>query len=649
MTDRVYSKADFFCGAGGMVAGYSWARTEMLGVRGRFETVLALDADAKALASCERMNGVRVTLGDLFEHDAYVAYHADKRCWCRSKLTLAECHNSPPPEWVEMQPEDLRRLCPGGADVLAGSPPCKGFSRLTSGKRAESPKYQALNTLVVRWLWLWLNAFPDAPPRLIILENVPDIADPRRRRQRRGEALIARVEAMLAAYGYACRRTAYDCADIAGLAQHRDRFLLVGRHVATTQAPLLEPFKLPVRSIGDVIGGLPPPLGDTGIPMHVLPNNKRPTEERLAFVEPGRDWRSIEPNWQSAPGFRLLDVGDGVDVLLPAGEGGVLDPRLVKRAYGGIYGVREWDETLGTMTGRANPSTGAYSVADPRVEDCFGGGYGVNEWDDSAGTVTGSSGWASSGQSSVADPRLPPRENRHSSKYSIADWDKQARTITTTRGGPGAPGVADPRLTCTPTGATLRVVEMGATSPPIIGTSGVWSSGSVQIADPRVAKAPRNGAFGVQEWDGQAAAVTGSFDLHNAPAAVQAPPPRAGRVILAPDWRRWRERDEWVTSHWARSMTLRELASLQSFPLLDHQGRPLQLVGTLDEQRMQIGNAVPPEAARVIAELMLGTLLASDLGVSVTGGSGIWVREGGVLRWHATSRRQCEVSVEAAP
>lgn len=53
------------------------------------------------------------------------------------------------------------------------------------------------------------------------------------------------------------------------------------------------------------------------------------------------------------------------------------------------------------------------------------------------------------------------------------------------------------------------------------------------------------------------------------------------------------------------------------------------------------------QAARVIAELMLATLLASKLGVPVWGGGGIWVREAGVLRWHATSRGQADMRGDA--
>ena len=637
MTDITWTCADFFCGAGGMVGGYEAARAEMAGVRGRFKTVLAVDVWDVAAESCERMNGVKVHVADLFTADQYVAFWAAKPCWCGSRVDLGKCHASTPPGWVEMQPADLRRLCPGGVRVLKGSPPCKGFSRLLGSEAASAEKYQALNGLVVRWMWLWLEAFPDAPPDLILMENVPDIADPRRKKRRRGEALVERVEKMLSAYGFASRRTAFDCGPIAGLAQHRDRFLLAARRVATCQAPLLEPFELPMRTIGDVIRDLPPPVGPSDVPMHVLPGNSRRTLERLAFVEAGRDWRSIEENWASAAGWALVD-----GVLIPTSAEGGPDPRLGRVAHNNVLRLGDWHGQSPCVTGGGGGANG--NVADPRCAKAYYGGiFGVREEDDQAVTVTGRSG-VSTGAFAFADTRvevddvrLPPNEERHSI-YFCGDMDGQARTITASSGG-GRQTIADPRMGCEPNGATLRVLATEGQCPTVTATPRVWSSGSIQVADARVNKPPRNGAFGVQELDDQADTVTGSIDVHNGPAAVAAPPTSC-LVLIAPDWKLWRRTGRWVPRAWHRPFSMRELADLQSVPRNGHDGRPLQLAGTMDEQRMQVGNMVPFEAARVIAELMLATLLASALGVPVSGGSGIWVREAGVLRWHASSRGQ---------
>lgn len=60
--------------------------------------------------------------------------------------------------------------------VLFTSPPCKGFSGLLSETKSRTRKYQALNRLTLRGIWLTLEAYRDDPVELILLENVPRIA-----------------------------------------------------------------------------------------------------------------------------------------------------------------------------------------------------------------------------------------------------------------------------------------------------------------------------------------------------------------------------------------------------------------------------------------------------------------------------------------
>lgn len=665
MSDLIYRLATFFAGSGGSVAGYAAARVEALGVRARFESVIATDCWPTALETCARMTGSPVQLADLFDYDGYVAFHG----------------HEPPPGWRPMTPADLRAMCPGGVDVVFASPPCKGFSRLLGANAAKAAKYGALNSLVFRWLWLVLEAWPERPPRLVIMENVPDIADPTRRKVRRGEALVQRVEAMLASYGYASRRATHDCGPLGGLAQTRRRFLLVGRHVETCAALLYEPFEQPMKTIGDVIGDLPLPCFENAVPGNDLPNITRRTEQRLAFVEPGSDWRSIEATWSSAPGWAEVERG-GLRWLLPTDEAGAVlvdDPRVSSSYHGGAFGVVPFDEASGTVTGGGRPSNGAFTVADPRPagvrhnnvlrlgdydapSPCVTGGgtptaggicvadprvkgyhagvQGVLDFAGQAGTVTGQT-LPSNGAYSVADPRLPPRASRHTSLYSVRTFGDVAHTVTgNARVGSGAAEVADPRLTCTPNGATLRVVNVDGPSPTICGAGGVWTTSSVQIADPRPARPPRNGTLGVQDWCGTSPTVTGSMDVHNGAAAVSDPRrPKRPRLVRTPLIS--------PSGFWHRPLSVRELADLQSFPRLDAQGRPLIIEGGVTDQRMQIGNAVPPDAACAVAEQMLKTLLSTDLGTGIIDGGGIWVRELGVLRWYSTSRRPApSVSVE---
>lgn len=76
---------------------------------------------------------------------------------------------------------------------LFTSPPCKGLSGLLPEKSAKTAKYQALNQLTVRGIWLVLQActlYGDGLPAVIQLENVPRI-------RTRGKSLLQQIEKML--------------------------------------------------------------------------------------------------------------------------------------------------------------------------------------------------------------------------------------------------------------------------------------------------------------------------------------------------------------------------------------------------------------------------------------------------------------------
>src|SRR5690606_26351532 len=123
-------------------------------------------------------------------------------------------------------------------------------------------------------------------------------------------------------------------------------------------------------------------------PMHRIPSLSWKTWVRLAFVEAGSDWRSLNK----------LAV-----------QGGNLRDYLIVPEYRADYlGVRTWDRHTGAVTSRGGPSNGAFSIADPRFDPSAawkdGQAYGVRRWEDTSGAI---SGVKSPGQGtfSVADPR----------------------------------------------------------------------------------------------------------------------------------------------------------------------------------------------------------------------------------------------------
>lgn len=99
-----------------------------------------------------------------------------------------------------------------------------------------TPKYQALNELTLRCIWLMCEAWKDDPASLIVFENVPRLAT-------RGRHLLDQINKLLNHYGYAVAETTHDCGVIGGLAQSRKRFLLVARHVEKVPPFLYEPEK----------------------------------------------------------------------------------------------------------------------------------------------------------------------------------------------------------------------------------------------------------------------------------------------------------------------------------------------------------------------------------------------------------------------
>ncbi len=260
-----------FCGLGGGAKGFSRGSARVGNLEAHFRCLGGIDVDAGAVKDFERMTGVKGTLLDLFDREQYQAFHGTR----------------PPSNWREATVEDVRRAAGfESPHIVFMSPPCKGFSGLLSERKSESEKYQALNRLTVRGVFLMLEAFSDDLPELVLLENVPRI-------QTRGRYLLDQITALLRHYGYAVAETTHDCGELGGLAQSRKRFLMVARNLSKVPSFFYEPPKRPLRGVGEVLESLPLPGHPLGGPMHLLPNLQWKTWVRLAFVEAGSDWRSL--------------------------------------------------------------------------------------------------------------------------------------------------------------------------------------------------------------------------------------------------------------------------------------------------------------------------------------------------------------------
>ncbi|WP_445157609.1 DNA cytosine methyltransferase [Halomonas sp. E14] len=546
-----------FCGLGGGGRGFNRGSARVGNMEARFRCVGGIDIDAGAIADFQRLTGVPGTVMDLFSREQYIAFHG----------------HEPPPDWREATPADLRRAA-GGERPHIGftSSPCKGLSGLLNETLSKTAKYQALNELTLRGIWLLCEAWADDPLEFILFENVPRIAS-------RGRHLLDQICALLESYGYAVAETTHDCGELGGLAQSRKRFLLVARHQAKVPPFLYEPQKRPLRAVGDVLEKLPLP-GDIelGGPMHRIPSLQWRTWVRLAMVEAGKDWRSLER--LRVEGGALADYG-----IVPGCSW-----------HGGVMGVNRWNETCGTVTSRAGPTNGAFAIADPRIDGHPRSvQHGVRRWDQPAPVVTGKM-FVGGGPHSVADPRIGRRGPRFSNVYRVVRWSDASPAVTS-GAGPTAGGlaIADPRSGMAAsrphyqTGGHYGVVDWNAAAGTVSGKAR-HDSGRFSVADPRAAAA------------------------HAIADALPAPTDRGAYIIVAED------------GTWHRPFTTLELAALQS--LVDPEEH-LELEGLSDSAwRERIGNAVPPDAAEAIAGVMGTTLLLAWAGETFAlGSTPIWVRQ----------------------
>ena len=178
-----------FGGSGSGAAGFTDADPRIGAMKGEMVLLGGIDVDARACRDFYTLNGVTQACVDLFSLEQYRAWHG----------------HMPPEGWREATADTVRAAAQWQfPDIVFLSAPCKGFSGLLPALHASTLKYQALNELTLRGVWLMLDAFGDDLPGLIVFENVPRIAT-------RGRHLLDQIVSMLQHYGYATAETTHDC------------------------------------------------------------------------------------------------------------------------------------------------------------------------------------------------------------------------------------------------------------------------------------------------------------------------------------------------------------------------------------------------------------------------------------------------------
>lgn len=207
----------------------------------------------------------------------------------------------------------------GELDLLAGCPPCQGFSTLRTLNGAvgvEDPR----NDLLFEF-WRFVE---DLRPKAVMMENVPGLE-----RDHRFKAFCTWMERR----GYLGDHRVLNAADY-GVPQRRRRLI----YLAGLGKPMpFAPSSSIRRTVRDVIGSLPPP-GGSGDPVHDIP--ERRTEKVLELIK------------------RIPKNGGGRSDLSDDEQ---LECHRKCNGFHDIYGRMAWDDLAPTITGGCfNPSKGRF-------------------------------------------------------------------------------------------------------------------------------------------------------------------------------------------------------------------------------------------------------------------------------------------------
>ncbi|HXB64293.1 MAG TPA: DNA cytosine methyltransferase [Solirubrobacteraceae bacterium] len=270
---------DLFCGAGGLTEGLKQAG---------FQVLAAVD-NAPLAVKAYRMN------------------HRKTRVW------LTDIRRLPP-----LTMADEAGISVGELDLLAGCPPCQGFSSLRTRHRSSSV-VDARNNLVAQFA-----RFAEAlRPRALMMENVPGLAE---------DVRLKRLLGRLRRLGYTLKYEVLDAADY-GVPQRRRRLVLLG--LLGQEVSFAEPVRRR-RTVRQAIGRLPSPV-DSDDPLH---NHGEQRSERI---------RKLIETIPAEGGFRRM--GREVQLGCHKRTNGFYD----------IYGRMAWDEPAPTITGGCiNPSKGRF-------------------------------------------------------------------------------------------------------------------------------------------------------------------------------------------------------------------------------------------------------------------------------------------------
>lgn len=281
---RNYTAIDLFCGAGGLTCGLKQAGFKVLA-----------GIELKEIAAETYRKNHNTTL--LLESDI--------------------CNLSP---YEVMKALELQ---PGQLSLLAGCPPCQGFSSLRTRNKASSVDDHR-NDLIFEFL-RWVKAFL---PKTVMMENVPALA-----KDGRMHAAINQLKEL----GYHIDENSLRIENIAdyGVPQRRLRMILAASLCGPITPPSPTATKMTVK---ETIANLPK-AGSSGDSLHDLGEARSEKTKKL---------------------ISLIPKNGGSRADLPM-EYWLECHKRYPNGFKDVYGRMHWDEVAPTITGGChNPSKGRF-------------------------------------------------------------------------------------------------------------------------------------------------------------------------------------------------------------------------------------------------------------------------------------------------
>jgi DNA (cytosine-5)-methyltransferase 1 len=272
---------DLFSGCGGLTLGLKQAG---------FKVVGAIEIDPAAV-------------------ETYLLNHRKIKVWCGDIKKIS----------VSSVMRELK-LKKGELDLLAGCPPCQGFSSMRTkngGRRVRDKKNKDL-------VFEFLRFVKKLRPKTIMMENVPGLNT-----DTRIKIICQQLERM----GYVWERRVLNAADY-GVPQRRKRLILLGSRFDFIRFASEEPRRPTVR---ETIGRLPRP-GRSGDPLHDFPEIR--SEKIVKLIK------------------RIPKDGGSRTAL---GKANQLDCHKRNDGFKDVYGRMWWNRVAPTITGGCtNPSKGRF-------------------------------------------------------------------------------------------------------------------------------------------------------------------------------------------------------------------------------------------------------------------------------------------------